>query len=1076
MADAHDPDDVETPWGPVGLVTFERTYARAIDPADPSRGVETFRQALERVIRACKTQLHCGFTAAEERELLCLLLGLKGSVAGRFLWQLGTGTVEKYGLLSLQNCAAMRVDDPIECFVWLFDCLMLGVGVGSNIELDTVRELPAIHYAHITHADAADADFIVPDSREGWCSLLRQVLSCHFAPGHARKLCYSTQLVRKRGSPIRTFGGVASGPEPLMEGVTKINQLLNRHANERPAPVVLLDVANFTAQIVVSGGVRRSAMIAIGTAEDDEYVEAKRWDLGSIPYERANCNNSVSVTRISALPDAFWEGYAGNGEPYGLVNIELARQHGQIGGGTPKTDPRVVSVNPCVVGDTMITLGDGAVRMADLLDQPTLADCGAAVQGSLCAVKSAWLSKPSALVVEVQTTEGFSLRCTPDHRVYVNYAGGEYRWVKAQQLGGISAEETAPELVGFASDQAATAESAHDGTRPARAVNLTLPAIVLNQGYLARRTWSGVRRLGDDLAQHEAALGYALGALIGDGTIDADGKASFVYYGDEDMPDHVDCMAKVAEAVRVANGSDAAPAWRFSAGTRRHVMCSSRFGHRVAQLLDVRQGHKRVTAALESMSSTFLEHLVAGLFDTDGSITSRSARPSIRFTQSSLETMQRLQRILLRFGIMSTFRKQGPQVARVGDWVGANNVPRYDLSVQTVHFARFHERIPLLQRRRAAELALLAKSHSADHYEPDNPVYFRASVTRVVPLPRPEPVYDLEVSHAHAFSAGGMLVHNCSEQFLEDRETCCLAEVFLPNCTTRRQLTRTVEFLYRICKHSLRLPCHWPSTEAVVHKNMRMGIGISGYMQADEEQRRWLPAVARWLDGYDEAYSKARGWPASIKLRTVKPSGTLSLLAGVTAGCHPAYAQYCLKRMRMRASHPLVEEARRRGYHVEPVECLLDRADPADRAEDAVAYDMNTMVVDFPIAYPPGTALAAETSAVRQMEVVRRLQRDWSDNAVSVTVTYTPDELPAIRRYLERHWRSGMKAVSFLRHSDHGFRQAPWTPITKEEYERRMRRITVPFGAAGDDSAGAGAEDETVDAEAACAGGACPVR
>jgi len=73
---------------------------------------------------------------------------------------------------------------------------------------------------------------------------------------------------------------------------------------------------------------------------------------------------------------------------------------------------------------------------------------------------------------------------------------------------------------------------------------------------------------------------------------------------------------------------------------------------------------------------------------------------------------------------------------------------------------------------------------------------------------------------------------------------------------------------------------------AQVHKNMRMGVGVSGYLEASEEQKQWLPTTALWMDKLDEDYSRAHGWPRSIKLRTVKPSGTLSLIGGVTAGMY----------------------------------------------------------------------------------------------------------------------------------------------------------------------------------------------
>src|SRR5690606_14487388 len=159
----------------------------------------------------------------------------------------------------------------------------------------------------------------------------------------------------------------------------------------------------------------------------------------------------------------------------------------------------------------------------------------------------------------------------------------------------------------------------------------------------------------------------------------------------------------------------------------------------------------------------------------------------------------------------------------------------------------------------------------------------------------------------------------CGERSLEDNEPCCLAEVFLPNISSQEELEDVVTLLYRVNKHSLALPCHHPETEAVVHRNMRMGIGITGYLQASEEQKSWLSDTYEHLREFDKAYSEQRGWPPSIKLTTFKPSGTLSLLPGVTPAVHPGFSQYMIRRIRFASNHPLVDTVRQAGYKVEYV-------------------------------------------------------------------------------------------------------------------------------------------------------------
>jgi ribonucleotide reductase alpha subunit len=294
----------------------------------------------------------------------------------------------------------------------------------------------------------------------------------------------------------------------------------------------------------------------------------------------------------------------------------------------------------------------------------------------------------------------------------------------------------------------------------------------------------------------------------------------------------------------------------------------------------------------------------------------------------------------------------------------------------------------------------------------------------------------------------------CAEQSLANYETCCLAEVYLPNVNSREELLDVVKLLYRVNKHSLALPCHHKETEKIVNKNMRRGIGMTGILQASAEQRSWLDWVYKELRKYDVEYSRLKGFPESIKLTTVKPSGTLSLLPGVTPGVHPAYAQYMIRRIRIMADHPLVQTCREHGYPVE----FQENFDGTK--------DHSTVVVSFPFSYPEGTVLAKDMTAVKQLECVKEMQRVWSDNSVSCTVYYRKEELPEIREYLATHYKDNHKSLSFLLHSEHGFKQAPYEEVSKEVYDdlvSRTRLITSISAAEFDGG------DE-------CATGACPIK
>ena len=624
-----------TPWGEVGYPTFKRTYSRPLEGG----GTEEWPDTVNRVVEACNNQLGCNFLDHEKEELKDIMLDLKGTVAGRFLWQLGTETVDRLGLPSLQNCSFVVVDNPIRPFTWAFEMLMLGSGVGFNIQREHVYQLPKVlGKVTVERKDENDADFIVPDSREGWVELLDRVLRASFETGEG--FTFATHLIRPKGAPIKGFGGTASGSEDLVWGMLEINKILNSKAGRRLSSVDCLDVMNIIGKIVVAGNVRRSAQIALGDHDDIDFLRAKRWDLGNIPNWRAMSNNSVICSDIKDLPEEFWEGYKGNGEPYGLINLEASRKMGRTG----------------------------------------------------------------------------------------------------------ESEYPDPDVMGF------------------------------------------------------------------------------------------------------------------------------------------------------------------------------------------------------------------------------------------------------------------------------NP---------------------------------------CAEQSLANFETCCLAEVYLPNIETYEELRKVLRYLYRVNKHSLAIPCSLKETEDIVHKNMRMGIGVTGYLQATEEQKSWLDKAYVYLRAYDKEYSKLNGFPNSIKLTTVKPSGTLSLLAGVTPGAHPGYSQYYIRRIRMAADSELASVARSHGYHVEYVR-NFDGTD-----------DHSTVVVSFPCSFPEDTKFGTDMSAIDQLEVIKRLQLEWSDNSVSVTIYYRKEELEAIRWWLHDNYIN-TKSVSFLLHSDHGFDQAPMEEITKEKYEE-LKAGVKPITRIEKLSLGEVDIDD-------CDTGACPVR
>lgn len=186
-----------------------------------------------------------------------------------------------------------------------------------------------------------------------------------------------------------------------------------------------------------------------------------------------------------------------------------------------------------------------------------------------------------------------------------------------------------------------------------------------------------------------------------------------------------------------------------------------------------------------------------------------------------------------------------------------------------------------------------------------------------------------------------------------------------------------------------------------------------------------------------------------------KPSGTLSLLPGVTSGIHPAYSRFLIRRIRFASNSPIVNTVRAAGYNVE-----------YQRKFDG-SEDYSTVVAEFPMAYPEGTPVAAQMSAIDQLETIKRLQSEWSDNAVSCTIYYRKEELPEIREYLAKNYNKTFKTLSFLLHSEHGFDQAPLEEIDENSYKIMVAQSKTITSIN---------DDLEFDPDADCATGACPIR
>lgn len=269
----------------------------------------------------------------------------------------------------------------------------------------------------------------------------------------------------------------------------------------------------------------------------------------------------------------------------------------------------------------------------------------------------------------------------------------------------------------------------------------------------------------------------------------------------------------------------------------------------------------------------------------------------------------------------------------------------------------------------------------------------------------------------------------CVEQQLEDAELCCLVETFPTKHDDYEDYLATLKIAYLYGKTVTLANTHWPETNAKMLKNRRIGLSQSGVVQAFNKLGRrtvlqWCDNAYNYVRELDKQYSDWLCIPQSVRMTSIKPSGTVSLLNGSTPGIHYPEDEYYIRRIRFGSDSDMLPALRAAGYKIEKDH-----------------YSPNTMCVEFPVHEEHFQKGKREISMWEQLEIAAQYQHYWADNSVSITVTFKPEEAGDIKTALEMY-ESRLKAVSFLRYEETGYVQAPYEPITREQYEEMSKNIT----------------------------------
>lgn len=910
---------------------------------------------------------------------------MKWMPPGRGLWAMGSDFVYERGAMALYNCAFTNLGtnaDFADDIGWLMDSLMHGVGVGFGpLRDDLSFQKPA----------TGNFDFIIPDTREGWVASVIHILNAYISGKKLPRLIYDR--VRPAGMLIKGFGGVSSGPEPLKELHTQLVVQSNLFLEGKLDVVEYkTNVANIVGCCVVAGNVRRSAELCTGAVWDETFLNLKDYKIN--PHRAAYgwmSNNSVMLDTEADF-DQLGEVAKRvllNGEP-GVINRRNLK-YGRIGKNGSPID-YAVGFNPCITGETKLLTADGRgyVAIQDLLNTDLDVFCiDDQDEMYVRRMRNVRVTGEQVDVYRVTFDDGNFVDVTGNHKFMLRDRSFQEasQLVYGDQLAKVSryipdqrSDSRADQYIGFSYggkygfehrliakakfnwiDESEHVHHVDENRLNNSPTNLEVKDAVehLSNHSVAEENGNYSGWSNQDLLNFGINLARKLGRRFSSKEWqEAAPIKSFSTWRKTEFGSVTEFAWLCADIADVLNE-------RIDPRTMRHYQQMVKFGYDC----EIRDGQVYVTKICEGCNQEFeiesrlREHACCSLTCNnkirDYAVNVEGFRKAIAARHEGLREQQldvytRLKLVLQRY----------PKKA---EWIQAckDGGVSFEISRKSSPFQSWGD---------------LADRASRHNYRVLNVQYLGK-----------RDVYNGTVDEFHNFIIGGfedqtphgrkvekgIVNQQCGEIPLEHREVCNVDETLPTVCKSTDEWYKACEYATFYCSTVSLLPTHQSSTNRVVARNRRIGVGIidyTGWIHAEGVHK-----VTRYLrNGYNvvseanKLFNAEAGIPEAIRKTTVKPGGTVPKLAGKTPGAGYPTFNHTLRRIRIQQDTP---------FHAMLVEAGIPYR------KDVVSA--NTDVFEYPILQGPAPA-AEDVSVWQQAMNIILLQREWADNAVSNTIYFRP--------------------------------------------------------------------------------------
>jgi len=395
---------------------------------------ETWRETVERYFKFFQKHIQENYNydiTESIPELSKAVIDLEVMPSMRCLMTAGKA-LEKENLAGY-NCSYVPIDKA-KSFDEVLYILLNGTGVGFSVERQYIAKLPELP----EELYPSETTIMVHDSKKGWAKSLRELINLLYSGVIPS---WDTTKVRPAGAPLKTFGGRASGPEPLEDlfkfviGIFK-NAVENQ--SRRLSSLECHDIVCKVAESVVVGGVRRSALISLSNLSDDRMRTAKMGDWSKEQSQRALANNSACYTEkpgTEIFMKEWMSLYQSKSGERGIFNREACQALVEKLGERRNPDFDFGTNPCCLVGETTIITDNGDVSIEEIIEKGI--ENYKVISYNLEKEKLEWvdieagdLTRPDTDIIELELNNGTIIQLTPDHPVYTENRG----YVEAAKL------------------------------------------------------------------------------------------------------------------------------------------------------------------------------------------------------------------------------------------------------------------------------------------------------------------------------------------------------------------------------------------------------------------------------------------------------------------------------------------------------------------------------------------------------------------------------------------------------------------------------------------------------------------